>query len=119
MPGSYGGASGADTAGLCGRRVQSGDLLLPVAAARREAAADAAARARRGPAAVWLSAAAHLAPRVGWRINHKKTYRLYRVEQHGVRVRRRHKQASQVRVRPAVPTASMKVVHGLRGGSTG
>ena len=42
--------------------------------------------------------------REGWRINHKKTYRLYRVEQLGVRVRRRHKRASQVRVRPAAPT---------------
>src|SRR5688572_1587218 len=39
--------------------------------------------------------------REGWRINHKKTYRLYRAEQLGVRVRRRHKRASQVRVRPA------------------
>jgi putative transposase len=42
--------------------------------------------------------------REGWRINHKKTYRLYREEQLGVRVHRRRKRASQVRVRPAAPT---------------
>jgi putative transposase len=42
--------------------------------------------------------------REGWRINHKKTYRLYREEQLGVRVHRRRKRASQLRVRPAAPT---------------
>jgi putative transposase len=42
--------------------------------------------------------------REGWRINHKKTYRLYRAEQLGVRVHRRRKRASQLRVRPAAPT---------------
>jgi len=42
--------------------------------------------------------------REGWRINHRRTYRLYRAEQLGVRVRRRHKRASQVRVRPVTPT---------------
>jgi putative transposase len=42
--------------------------------------------------------------REGWRISHKKTYRLYRAEQLGVGVRRRHKRASQVRVQPAAPT---------------
>jgi putative transposase len=42
--------------------------------------------------------------REGWQINHKKTYRLYRDEQLGVRVHRRRKRASQLRVRPAAPT---------------
>jgi hypothetical protein len=80
----------------CGGPVQSRDLLLPFAAARRDAAADAAAAARRGPAAVRLSAAAHCSRREGWRSNHKKTYRLYRVKQLGVRVRRRHKHTAPV-----------------------
>ena len=39
--------------------------------------------------------------REGWRINAKKTYRLYREEALGVRVKRRKKRASQLRVRPA------------------
>jgi putative transposase len=42
--------------------------------------------------------------REGGQINHKKTYRLYRDEQLGVRGRRRRKRASQLRVRPAAPT---------------
>ena len=35
--------------------------------------------------------------REGWRINAKRTYRLYREEALGVRVKRRHKRASQLR----------------------
>jgi putative transposase len=43
--------------------------------------------------------------REGWRINHKKTQRLYRAEGLGVPVRRRRrKRGSEVRVRPAAPT---------------
>lgn len=42
--------------------------------------------------------------REGWRINTKKTYRLYREEGLGVRVTRRRKRASQLRVRPMAPT---------------
>jgi transposase InsO family protein len=42
--------------------------------------------------------------REGWRINAKKTYRLYREEGLGVRVTRRRKRASQLRVRPVAPT---------------
>jgi putative transposase len=38
--------------------------------------------------------------REGWRINAKRTYRLYRDEALGVRVKRRHKRASQLRVAP-------------------
>jgi putative transposase len=42
--------------------------------------------------------------REGWRINAKKTYRLYREEALGVRVKRRHKRASQLRVAPVRPS---------------
>lgn len=42
--------------------------------------------------------------REGWPINAKKTYRLYREEALGVRVKRRHKRASQLRVAPAWPS---------------
>jgi putative transposase len=42
--------------------------------------------------------------REGWRLNAKKTYRLYREEALGVRVTRRRKRASQLRVRPMAPT---------------
>jgi len=42
--------------------------------------------------------------REGWPINAKKTYRLYREEALGVRVKRRHKRASQLRVAPARPS---------------
>jgi putative transposase len=42
--------------------------------------------------------------REGWRINAKKTYRLYHEEALGVRVKRRHKRASQLRVAPARPS---------------
>lgn len=42
--------------------------------------------------------------REGWRINAKKTYRLYREEALGVRVKRRKKRASQLRVLPVAPT---------------
>jgi putative transposase len=42
--------------------------------------------------------------REGWRMNHKKTYRLYRDEQFGVRVHRRRKRVSQLRVGPAAAT---------------
>ncbi len=42
--------------------------------------------------------------REGWRINAKRTYRLYREEALGVRVKRRHKRASQLRVGPARPS---------------
>ena len=42
--------------------------------------------------------------REGWRINAKKTYRLYREEGLGVRVKRRQKRASQVRVVDTIPT---------------
>src|SRR5260370_27178662 len=42
--------------------------------------------------------------REGWRINAKKTYRLYREEGLGVRVKRRKKRASQLRVVPVAPT---------------
>jgi putative transposase len=41
--------------------------------------------------------------REGWAINHKKTYRLYREEAPGVRVTRRRKRASVLRVSPAQP----------------
>ncbi len=42
--------------------------------------------------------------REGWRINAKKTYRLYREEALGERVKRRKKRASQLRVLPVAPT---------------
>ena len=42
--------------------------------------------------------------REGWRINAKKTYRLYHEEALGVRVKRRKKRASQLRVIPVAPT---------------
>jgi putative transposase len=42
--------------------------------------------------------------REGWRINTKKTYRLYREEGLGVRVKRRHKRGSQLRVAPRRPS---------------
>jgi putative transposase len=42
--------------------------------------------------------------REGWGLNHKKTYRLYREEGLGVRVRRRTKRASHLRVRPTPPS---------------
>jgi putative transposase len=42
--------------------------------------------------------------REGWRINAKKTYRLCREEGLGVRVKRRRKRASQLRVVPVAPT---------------
>jgi putative transposase len=42
--------------------------------------------------------------REGWRIKAKKTYRLYREEGLGVRVKRRKKRASQLRVVPVAPT---------------
>jgi putative transposase len=42
--------------------------------------------------------------REGWRINAKKTYRLYREEALGVRVKRRRKRASQLRVLAVAPT---------------
>lgn len=42
--------------------------------------------------------------REGWGLNHKKTYRLYREEGLGVRVRRRTKRASHLRGRPARPS---------------
>jgi putative transposase len=42
--------------------------------------------------------------REGWAILHKKTDRLYPAEQLGVRVHRRRKRASQLRVCPTAPT---------------
>jgi len=43
--------------------------------------------------------------REGWRVNHKRTYRLYRLEGLGVRTARRRKRPSHVRVVP--PAATM------------
>jgi putative transposase len=42
--------------------------------------------------------------REGWRVNHKRVYRLYREEGLGIRVKRRKKLASAPRVLPARPT---------------
>ena len=38
--------------------------------------------------------------REGWRVNHKRVYRLYREEGLGIRVKRRKKLASATRVLP-------------------
>jgi putative transposase len=42
--------------------------------------------------------------REGWRVNQKKTYRLYHDEALMLRTRRRRKHVSQPRLRPAQPT---------------
>jgi putative transposase len=42
--------------------------------------------------------------REGWRVNHKRIYRLYRDEGRGIRVKRRKKLASAPRVLPPPPT---------------
>ena len=42
--------------------------------------------------------------REGWRVNHKRIYRLYGEEQLAVRTRRRKKRASHLRVVPPRPT---------------
>jgi putative transposase len=42
--------------------------------------------------------------REGWRVNHKRVYRLYREEGLGIRVKRRRKRASLPRVTPPPPT---------------
>jgi len=74
---------------------------------------------RRGPAAVRLSAADVLLAGRAWRINHKKTYRLFI----GGTARRagaaRHKRASQVRVRPRRRAARMSGGAWIHGRSAG
>jgi putative transposase len=42
--------------------------------------------------------------REGWKVNHKRVYRLYRLEGLIVRIRRRKKLASLARTAPAIPT---------------
>ncbi len=42
--------------------------------------------------------------REGWRVNHKRVYRLYREEGLGIRVKRRRKRTSMPRVAPPPPT---------------
>ena len=44
--------------------------------------------------------------REGWRVNHKRVYRLYREEGLGIRVKRRKKLASAPRVLPATGDAA-------------
>jgi putative transposase len=46
--------------------------------------------------------------REGWRVNHKRVYRLYREEGLGIRVKRRKKLASAPRVLPARPTRPLE-----------
>jgi putative transposase len=46
--------------------------------------------------------------REGWRVNHKRVYRLYREEGLGIRVKRRKKLASAARVQPAPATKPLE-----------
>ena len=57
-------------------------------------AAHAAAGTGGCAGALWLSATAYLLRREGWRVNHKRVYRLYRLEGLSVRSKVRKKRVS-------------------------